>query len=127
MSTIRERVDAIDWSTVTDGLDELGIASTGPMLDTDECNTLIELYDCADRFRSTIDMASHRFGRRSIPILQPASTSHSLPSCERRSGRTCFLSPATGPNVAGSPARGLTPSTNGSINATPPGSYGRRH
>ena len=63
MSTILERVDGIDWSTVTSGLDELGIASTGPMLDTDACNALIELYDCADRFRSTIDMASHRFGR----------------------------------------------------------------
>ncbi|MBK5334160.1 MAG: 2OG-Fe(II) oxygenase [Ilumatobacteraceae bacterium] len=63
MSTIRERVDAIEWSTVADGLDELGIASTGPVLDTDECNALIEMYDSADRFRSTIDMASHRFGR----------------------------------------------------------------
>jgi hypothetical protein len=63
MSTIRERVDAIEWSTVADGLDELGIASTGPMLDVNECNALIEMYDCTDRFRSTIDMASHRFGR----------------------------------------------------------------
>jgi hypothetical protein len=63
MSTIRERVDAIEWSTVADGLDELGIAATGPTLDGDECNVLIELYDSSDRFRSTIDMASHRFGR----------------------------------------------------------------
>jgi hypothetical protein len=63
MSTIRERVDAIEWSTVADELDELGIASTGPMLDADECNALIELYESSDRFRSTIDMASHRFGR----------------------------------------------------------------
>jgi hypothetical protein len=36
MSTIRDRVDAINWSTVTDGLDELGIASTGPLL----CSTV---------------------------------------------------------------------------------------
>lgn len=63
MSSIQERVDAIDWSMVTDGLDELGIASTGPMLDAVECDMLIEMYDCEDRFRSTIDMASHRFGR----------------------------------------------------------------
>jgi hypothetical protein len=63
MSTIRERVDAIEWSTAADELDELGIASTGPMLAADECSALIDLYDCAERFRSTIDMASHRFGR----------------------------------------------------------------
>jgi uncharacterized protein len=63
MSTIRERVDAIEWSTLADGLDELGIASTGPMLDSNECTELIEVYDSSDRFRSTIDMANHRFGR----------------------------------------------------------------
>jgi len=63
MSSIRERVDAIEWSTVADGLDDLGIAATGPLLDADECSALIELYDATERFRSTIDMASHRFGR----------------------------------------------------------------
>jgi hypothetical protein len=90
MSTIRERVDTIDWATVTDGLDELGIAATGPLLDTDECNALIELYDSADRFRSTVDMASHRFGRgqyryfnhplpRPVAQLRAALWPHLLP------------------------------------------------
>ena len=87
MSNIRERVDAIEWSTVADGLDELGIAATGPMLDGDECRALIELYDSTDRFRSL----------------------------------------ESGPAAAGSPARGVTRSTNGSLSATLQGSYGRRH
>jgi hypothetical protein len=60
--TVRERVDAIGWPAVTSGLDDLGIALTGPVLDDDECAALIDLYDDVERFRSTIDMARYRFG-----------------------------------------------------------------
>lgn len=61
-ATIGERVDAIDWPVVADALDAVGIALTGPILDPDECDALIDLYDDDRRFRSTIDMARHRFG-----------------------------------------------------------------
>jgi uncharacterized protein len=61
--TVRARVDAVDWAAVAIGLDDMGIAPLGPLLDTDECSGLVDLYDEADRFRSTIDMANHRFGR----------------------------------------------------------------
>nr|WP_246011561.1 2OG-Fe(II) oxygenase [Nocardia mexicana] len=43
-------------------LDEHGHALTGPLLTADECRDVAELYDRADLFRSTIDMARHRFG-----------------------------------------------------------------
>ena len=62
-AVVGDRVDAIDWPTVTMALDDVGLASLGPVLDRDECNDLIALYDAHDRFRSTVDMASHRFGR----------------------------------------------------------------
>ncbi len=62
-AALRDRVDAIDWSTVTTALDDMGLAALGPVLDNDECNELIDLYDTRDRFRSTVEMASHRFGR----------------------------------------------------------------
>ncbi|MFH8553901.1 2OG-Fe(II) oxygenase [Streptomyces celluloflavus] len=43
-------------------LDALGCAVTPRLLDPAECRRLIELYDEADRFRTTVDMARHRFG-----------------------------------------------------------------
>ena len=60
--TAAATVDAIEWSTVEAGLDDLGVALTGPVLDSEACRGLIDLYDDTERFRSTIDMARHRFG-----------------------------------------------------------------
>ena len=62
MRSIPDRVDDLDWPTVAAGLDDAGVAATGPVLTDRECRDLVELYDDADRFRSTIDMARHRFG-----------------------------------------------------------------
>jgi hypothetical protein len=55
-------VGTLDWSTITDELDRVGCASVGSILDETECTSLIDLYDDDTRFRSTIDMARHRFG-----------------------------------------------------------------
>ena len=62
-ASVADRVDAVDWATVTSSLDDLGVAPTGRLLGADECAELTELYDDHSRFRSTIDMARHRFGR----------------------------------------------------------------
>ena len=59
----RRRVDALDWKGIGDELDEIGCAPTGPVLTGDECVALVGLYDDDARFRSTVDMARHRFGR----------------------------------------------------------------
>ena len=60
-STVSERVDALDWDDLTAQLDDRGFAVTEPLLTADECAALAELFD-GGRFRSTIDMARHRFG-----------------------------------------------------------------
>ena len=57
------RIDELDWNRTVVGLDEVGVAATGPILTSDECGRLRALYDQAERFRSTIDMARHRFGQ----------------------------------------------------------------
>jgi uncharacterized protein len=57
------RVDDIDWSRVAEDLDDVGVAIAGPVLDADQCRSIAGLYDQDDRFRSTIDMARHRFGQ----------------------------------------------------------------
>ena len=59
---LTQRVDGIDWPTVTDELAANGIAALGPILEPDECAELAALYDDAAVFRSTIDMARYRFG-----------------------------------------------------------------
>jgi hypothetical protein len=55
------RVDALDWDALRARLDETGHAVTVPLLDSGECDELAALFD-GGRFRSTIDMARHRFG-----------------------------------------------------------------
>jgi uncharacterized protein len=59
--TITERVDALDWGDLTAQLDSRGFAVTAPLLTDGESAELAGLFD-GGHFRSTIDMARHRFG-----------------------------------------------------------------
>jgi uncharacterized protein len=61
MTDVRERVDGLDWSELNAALDDVGHAVTPVLLSEAECGELAELFD-GGRFRSTIDMARHRFG-----------------------------------------------------------------
>jgi len=61
--SLAQRVDELDWRRAIGTLDEVGIAAIGPIVDSDECRHLSALYDETERFRSTIDMARHRFGQ----------------------------------------------------------------
>jgi uncharacterized protein len=58
---IRDRVDDLDWDALAERLDAVGHAVTPRLLDPGECDELAALFD-GGRFRSTIDMARHRFG-----------------------------------------------------------------
>ncbi len=60
-TSLEDRVHALDWTDLRRELDERGFAVTGRVLDHDECRELAALFD-GDGFRSTIDMARHRFG-----------------------------------------------------------------
>lgn len=53
----------IDWTAVAEEVDEYGCALLPRLLSTEECADIAALYDEPDRFRATIDMARHRFGR----------------------------------------------------------------
>jgi uncharacterized protein len=59
--SIRHRVDNLDWGALSACLDEVGHAITPVLLDAAECDELADLFD-EGQFRSTIDMARHRFG-----------------------------------------------------------------
>src|SRR4051794_14252588 len=56
------RVDATDWKAVTDEVNAYGSALTGPLLTPGRCHEIAALYDDDARFRTTVDMARHRFG-----------------------------------------------------------------
>jgi hypothetical protein len=60
-TTLHDRVDALDWEALGEELDGRGFAITEPLLDARETRELAALFD-GGRFRSTIDMARHRFG-----------------------------------------------------------------
>jgi hypothetical protein len=55
------RIGALDWDALTRSLDDRGFTITEPVLSADECAALAALFE-GDGFRSTIDMARHRFG-----------------------------------------------------------------
>lgn len=61
--SLARRVDGLDWDHAGAALDDVGVAAVGPVLTVDQCRQLTELYAQTDRFRATIDMARHRFGR----------------------------------------------------------------
>jgi hypothetical protein len=58
---ISQRVDELDWTALADQLEAQGHAITPVLLSGEECDALAALFD-AGRFRSTVDMARHRFG-----------------------------------------------------------------
>jgi uncharacterized protein len=60
-TTLEDRVDDLAWDDLGDQLDTRGFAITEPLLDPGETAELAGLFD-GGRFRSTIDMARHRFG-----------------------------------------------------------------
>ncbi len=61
-AAIAERLRRVDWSSARESLSEFGYARLPPLLTREECGSLRRLYREDGCFRSTIDMARHRFG-----------------------------------------------------------------
>jgi uncharacterized protein len=57
------RLARIDWQRVARDLDADGWSRLGALLGAADCRTLTALYRDDHRFRSTVDMLRHRFGR----------------------------------------------------------------
>ena len=61
-SDVARRLAALDWDAIGRALDGAGHAVTPRLLDAAECTELTRMFDDDRRFRSTVDMARHRFG-----------------------------------------------------------------
>ncbi|MEU6370087.1 2OG-Fe(II) oxygenase [Streptomyces sp. NPDC046931] len=59
---VADRIAQQDWAALTGELDEHGNALTGRLLTPGECHEIAALYDKPAHFRTTVDMARHRFG-----------------------------------------------------------------
>ncbi|MFI5972284.1 2OG-Fe(II) oxygenase [Streptomyces sp. NPDC051452] len=58
----RHRAARTDWAALAAELDEQGSAPTEALLTPAECAALAALYDRPEPFRTTVDLARHRFG-----------------------------------------------------------------
>lgn len=63
LSDIAQRVEAVNWNTVAQNLDQYGSAMLTGLLTPQECDALAASYSRADLFRSRVVMARHGFGR----------------------------------------------------------------
>jgi uncharacterized protein len=61
--SLERRVERIDWSAAIEQLDESGYAIMKGLLRRPECDAIVSLYDDRDRFRSSVVMQRHGFGR----------------------------------------------------------------
>jgi hypothetical protein len=62
-AALTRRVDRLAWPALYAELDDLGCVLTAPVLTPAECRGIAALYEDGARFRSTVDMARHRFGQ----------------------------------------------------------------
>lgn len=61
-ATAKTRVDGLVWPTLTDEVNAYGCTQTAALLTRAECQSISDLYNEVEHFRSTIDMARYRFG-----------------------------------------------------------------
>ncbi len=96
-TSVDKRVHDLDWEGLRAQLDRHGFAITAPVLAADECGRLADLFD-GGRFRSTIEMARHRFGEgryryfdhplpNTIAALRGGFYSHLAPIANEWAGR----------------------------------------
>jgi uncharacterized protein len=76
---------AADWEAIAAELDASGCAVTPRLLTRAECRDLTALYDRPELFRSTIDMARHRFGSGQYRYF-----THDLPEPVRALREACY-------------------------------------
>jgi uncharacterized protein len=62
MAAVGDGIGALDWDRIESDLNERGFALTGPLLQVEQCASLIALYEDRERFRSRIEMARFHYG-----------------------------------------------------------------
>lgn len=95
----RRRVASTEWAALAAELDVHGSAPTGPLLTAAECRELVALYEKPELFRTTVDMARHRFGSGEYRYF-----THDLAGSRRLAARRPVPASAAGRAGLGGPA-----------------------
>jgi uncharacterized protein len=69
-SAVVERFGALPWQRIGEELDARGFATTGPVLTAAECRALAAAYADDRRFRKTVVMQQHAYGRGEYRYFQ---------------------------------------------------------
>ena len=59
---IQKRIGSLNWEEAEESLSACGYAVTDPILSSEECASIVSLYNQPARFRSHVIMERHRFG-----------------------------------------------------------------
>ncbi|MBM7583496.1 hypothetical protein JOC86_000033 [Bacillus pakistanensis] len=70
VSQIRADLDTLDWNSIHQTLDEQGFVKLPALLDSEQCQFLMDMYDEESYYRSRIDMARYRFGEGEYKYFQ---------------------------------------------------------
>ena len=122
---VRARVTDLDWHGLEAQLDDVGHAVTPGLLCADECATLAALFD-GDGFRSTIDMARHRFGDGRYRYFDHPLPRRDCSPARRRSTTTGAVANRWGERLLGDKPVFPPPTWSCSSAAATPGRRARR-
>ena len=59
---MKEKIDSIDWQSITLEMHEKGYAIVPKLLSNEQCNELISGYNTQQSYRKTVVMERYRFG-----------------------------------------------------------------
>lgn len=62
MPDVVNKIESIDWQSVSDDMNRTGYALIPGFLNTAQCDSLIDLFDHEDGYRKTVIMERYRFG-----------------------------------------------------------------
>ncbi|MDJ1481116.1 2OG-Fe(II) oxygenase [Cytophagaceae bacterium YF14B1] len=62
MQSIKEKIDALNWQSITTEMNEKGFACLSALLSETQCEELIQQYDNPSLYRKTVIMERYRFG-----------------------------------------------------------------
>ena len=97
-ASLQSRIENCNWATIDSELDDFGVGHLGPLLTPAECQTLVDIYEHDDIFRTTVNMARHGFGRgeykyfaHPLPDLITTVRTHVYPHAARTANRWALL------------------------------------
>src|SRR5437879_13803574 len=90
MAEIGNRIEALNWDSLGEGLDRDGYALTPALLQPEECAQLVQAYDDDSLFRSQVVMARFGFGRGEYKYFK-----YKLPAIVAELREHCYLRLAT--------------------------------